>query len=360
MKKRLFVVFTVVIALAVAFSAVPAIAAEVPTGVNVTGGTTTPPIIKAKWEQDTTACLEDGDPLHETAGGQFLPPGTYNGTKAVQYWVIVTDDEGVGTVTTVEVDVYHPAGPPEMGSWKYQLIMTKVDKETIGIPAFEAAWEAGLVTWNAAVFADEDEALEDIADELDKCTADVYMIQEVLSYHQPAGDYKVVADACDTGNVWAHEGGTNLENLFTYVAVPGFEVDFNAVNYGNATVCVEKMIAGDTVFDLPVAAAPDPNPATVRNVGNTDIKLTVLQNDMNFGYSGNPPNIDWNVEFDARMGSDNLNKVLYDPEEEVTLPNKLPLCNTEELDFSIHIEKSSYGPHTGNMTLGCVEVPFGP
>ncbi|MGB2798952.1 MAG: hypothetical protein WBC82_03810, partial [Dehalococcoidia bacterium] len=130
--------------------------------------------------------------------------------------------------------------------------------------------------------------------------------------------------------------------------------------YGNATVCVEKMIAGDTVFDLPVAAAPDPNPATVRNIGNTDIKLTILQNDMGFGYSGNPPNIDWNVEFDARMGSDNLNKVLYDPEVEVTLPNKLPLCNTEELDFSIHIEKSGYGPHTGNMTLGCMEVPFGP
>jgi len=84
-----------------------------------------------------------------------------------------------------------------------------------------------------------------------------------------------------------------------------------------------------------------------------------LQNDMGFGYSGNPPNIDWNVEFDARMGSDDVNKVLYDPEEEVTLPNTLPLCNTEELDFSIHIEKSGHGSHSGTMIVGCVEVPFG-
>jgi len=120
------------------------------------------------------------------------------------------------------------------------------------------------------------------------------------------------------------------------------------------------MIAGDTVFDNPPAPAPDPNPATVRNVGNTDIALTVMQDDMGFGYSGPPEDKDWNVEFDCRMGNDNTNKVLYLPEETVQLPNTLPLCNTEELDFSIHIVKSVFGPHTGAMDLGCVEIPFSP
>jgi len=162
-------------ALALALSAVPALAQDVDTNVNVTGGTTTPPIIKCKWEQDTTLCLEDGDPTHETAGGQFLPPGVFAGNKTVEYWVVITDPEGVGTVSTVSVDVYHPAGPPECGSKKYQVILEKVDKATVGIPAFEAAWAAGLVTWNPAVFADADEAYADIMSELTKCTAEVYM-----------------------------------------------------------------------------------------------------------------------------------------------------------------------------------------
>jgi hypothetical protein len=359
MKRKAFMAIVLVMALAIALSTVPAMADDVDTGVNVTGGTTTPPIIKCKWEQDTTACLEDGDPTHATPGGQFLPPGTYNGTKMVQYGVVVTDPEGVGTVSQVSVDVYHPDGPPEFGSKKYQLPLDKVDKQTVGIPAFEAAWAAGLVTWNPAVFASAQEAYEDIAGELDKCTAEVYMTEEVLSYHQPCGNYTVMADACDTGNAWASEGGTDLENSFTYVCVPGFEIDFTSLNYGNATVCVEKLIAGDTVFDDPPAPAPDPNPATVRNIGNTDIKLNVHQDDMGFGFSGPPENPDWNVEYDARMGSNNTNKVYYDPYETVELPNKLPLCNTEELDFSIHIEKSSYGPHIGVMTIGCEAVPFG-
>jgi hypothetical protein len=358
MSRCVVITIGMLVAVALFLAVHPVLGEDVDTGVNVTSGATTPPTIKCKWEQDTTACLEDGDPNHDAPGAAFLPPGTFNGTKMVQYGVVVTDPEGVGTVSQVSVDVYHPEGPPENGSKKYQLPLDKVDKQTVGIPAFEAAWAAGLVTWNPAVFASAEEAYEDIADELDKCTAEVYMAQEVLSYHQPCGNYTVMADACDTGNAWASEGGTDLENSFMYVCVPGFEIDFTSLNYGNATVSVEKLIAGDTVFDEPSAPAPNPNPATVRNIGNTDIKLTVLQDDMGFGFSGLPESPNWNVEYDARMGSNDTNKVYYDPDETVTLPNKLPLCNTEELDFSIHIEKSSFGPHIGVMTIGCVAVTF--
>ena len=365
MKKVSMIALALVISLSLSLSAVSvAIAADVPTGVNVTGGTTTPPIIKAKWERDLTANLEDGDIGHAIPGSQFLPPGVYGGTKVVQYWVVVTDPEGVSTVETVTVDVFHPVGPPEYGVFKYQVILTHVPKFERGIPQFEKADAAGLVHYNVGYDYAE------VWNELDKCTAEVYMGSEVLSYHQPCGDYKVVADACDTGNAWAHENGTDLENYFTYVCVPAFEVDFNALDYGNVSVCSEKWIAGDTVFDAPLAPAPDPNPATVRNIGNTDIKLTVHQDDMGFGYSGTtgtayqglrPPRVgesSWNVVFDARMGSDPANGMYYDPSVTVELPNTLPLCNTEELDFSIHIVKSTFGPHTGTITLGCVEVAF--
>jgi hypothetical protein len=365
MKKCLAVFIALILSIGLA---VPVTAQTVTTGVDVTGGTTTPPIIKCKWEQDLTPSLEDGDPNHETSGAQFLPPLAFGATKVVQYWVVVTDPEGVSTVSQVSVDVYHPLGPPENGSKKYQVILTKVDKFTIGKPAYEAARDAGLVTYQSGY--DDFE----VTNELDKCTAEVYMGEEVLDYHQPAGGYHVVADACDNTNAWASQAvpPTSLENCFEYIAVPGMEIDFDAVNYGTVSVSSEKWIAGDTIFDSPVGAAPEPNPATVRNIGNTDIKITVDQNDMGFGFSGTTPTVyqgsapptaaqsNWNVVFDARLGSDPANAMYYDPNVEITLPNKLPLCNTEELDFSIHVKKSTAGNHTGTMTIGCTAVPFGP
>jgi hypothetical protein len=374
MKKIIVIVFALVLVMSLTLPAVaqpppptpiPGNSVDVSTGVNVSGGTTTPPIIKCKWEQDTTALLEDGDPTHDIAGSQFLPPGVYNGTKMVQYWVVVTDPEGVSTVSKVSVDVYHPDG-----SFKYQVILTKVDKFSVGLPAYLAAKAAGLVTYNTGYMPTgplmED---DDVWTELDKCTAEVYMGSEVMDYHQPCGLYRVNADAMDNGNAWASENNTDLQNFFKYICVPKFEVDFNALNYGNVSVCSEKWIAGDTVFDDPIAPAPNPNPATVRNIGNIPIKLTVMQTDMGFSHSGATPTAyqgstpppdgasNWNVVFDARMGSIVTNGMYYDPLVEVTLPNVLPLCNTDELDFSIHVVKSTAGPHSGTITLGCVPAP---
>lgn len=374
MKKVISVALALVLALALLLTAAPAMADPViPTEVDVTGGTTSPPIIKVKWEQDTTPSLEDGDPGHAIDGAQFLPPGVFGGTKIVQYWVIVTDPEGVATVAEVMVNVYHPAGPPENGSHKYKIVLTKVDKFGVGIPAYEAARGAGLVFYgyNPAIQADYTDV--EVMDELNKCTAEVYMAEEVLDYHQPAGDYTVMADACDQGNAYASEATprTDLVNTFTYVAVAGFEVDFNALNYGTVEVCKNKWIAGDVIWNTPLDAAPAPNPATVRNIGNTDIKITVHQDDMTFGHTGITPTAyqgtvppapgqsNWNVNFDARLGSDPANEMYYDPCVTVTLPNVLKLCNTDELDFSIHVIESIAGVHTGTTTLGCEEVAFG-
>ena len=365
MRKTFSIVIALLMTLGMVLSAAPVVADTVDTGVNVTEGTGTPPIIKCKWEQDLTMCLEEGDPDHETDGSQFLPPGVYKGTKAVQYWAVVTDLEGVNTIKTVDATVYHPEGLPECGSKKYQKIMTKVDKKTMGIPAYIAARDAGLVTYQTG-YGDYE-----VMFELDKCTADVYMVEEVLDYHQPAGDYRVDVDACDSYNKWASQGNTNLVNYFTYVAVPGFEVDFESVDYGDVVACSEKWIAGDTIFDAPGAYDPNPNPATVRNIGNTDIKITVHQNDMGFdhsdatgtAYEGSVPpagdESNWNVVFDARLGSDQVNGMYYDPWVTVTLPNTLPLCNTEELDFSIHVVKAGEGGRVGYMDLGCEIAPFG-
>ena len=377
MKKIIAIAFALVLVVALAVPTMaqpeptPGMDTSVQTGVNVTGGTTTPPIIKCKWEQDLTVNLEDGDPLHETPGSQFLPAGFYDGNKTVEYWVVVTDPEGVSTVDTVSVDVFHPMGPPENGSFKYQVILHKVDTDLVGIPAYLAAKGLDLTVYNTGYLPTGPELLDDdVWFELDKGTAEVYMGSEDLHYHQPCGDYRVVADAADEGNAWAHEAGTDLTNYFQYVCVPKFEIDFNGLSYGDVTVCNEKWIAGDTVFDAPVGPAPVPNPATIRNIGNTDLAINVKQTDMGFGFSGAVPTeyqgpiappegaSNWNVVFDARIGSLAADGMYYDPEVEVTLPNKLQLCNTDEFDFSIHIVKSTGGVHTGTMTIGCVQEPF--
>jgi hypothetical protein len=365
---RILIALTIVMALVLSLGVVSVMAngpngeKRVETEVTVQGGTTTPPIIKCKWEQDTTVDLEEGDPLHETAGAQFLPSLQYQVPTPVEYWVIVTDPEGVGTVSQVTVDVYHPstAPPPYTGTFKYQVILTKVDKPTVGIPAYEAARDAGLVTYQTG-YTDAE-----VTSELDKCTADVYMGEAELTYHQPAGLYDVYADACDTGNAWASTVGTDLYNQFEYLAGSGMEIDFEGVNYGAVEVCTNKWIAGDTVFDEPAdsGVAPDEGPATVRNLGNVEIQLMVAQDDMGLGYSGVPPPTPatWNVEYDIRLGSNVANEVVYwpyklsgdpdpDPIPMVLLPNKLTLCQTEELDFSIHVKKAMAIPYIGEMIL---------
>jgi len=356
-------------------TAVPAMAADVTTTVTINGGTSAPPLVKAKWEQDLTPSLEDGDPLHakyvpnSPTNSQFLPPLVKGGKKLVQYWAIVTDADGVNTISQVTVDVFHPAGPPRNGSFKYQLILQPVALETC-LPAYTAARSAKLVTYQQNTTPPINDA--DVLFELDKRTAACWMIQGELDYEQPAGDYKTVIDAFDNSNTWASQGTpkTNLENLFTYVGVAGIELDFNSFNYGSVTVSSEKWIAGDTIWNTPLAAAPAPNPATVRSIGNTLVKITLKNTDMGFGFNGVTPTTysgsappptgqsNWNVVFDARMGSNPANAMYYDPNITITLPNVLQLSSQDELDFSIHVLKAAAGSKSGTITIGAVIAPF--
>jgi len=284
-------------------------------------------VVKCKWEQDLSPCLEDGDCNHLTPGGQFLPPCEYQGKKTIQYWAVVTDEEDRGNVYTVYVDVYHPNG-----SFKYEVIMTKQPKEC-AIEAFQDAYEAGLIT-----FA-EGYTYEEVLDELNECLAQVWMGEADLDYHQMAGDYRVEAYAIDTNN----NRSAPLINTFLYVPCACCEFDFTTVNYGSVNVCTFKWIGGDNVFGTS-------DKPTVRNIGNVPCQIVVEQDDMGFGkdVSGN-----WNVEFGARLGWDGVS-VYYDPYEEVVLPDVLPNCNTQKLDFGIHVKKAGGGEqYTGKMWLGC-------
>ena len=300
-----------------------------------------PPIIKAKWEYVETDY--DDDPF--TDGLQVAPH--LGGNVLVEYYAVVTDPEGVGQVSAVYGDVWHPDG-----EYKYQFSLSRI---------YATDLQGAANEWNYAVDHHNDlieylnEALYDSAEiehELSQGLAYLYYGTAYLSYCQPAGDYCVGIQAHDSFGAWCEY----LTNEFLYIPTSGIEIDFDTINYGNVPQDTgysgnPKWIGGDTVWEDPL------NKATVRNIGNTPAALYVWQDDMGFGKTGGVSD----VKFDARLGPPNQaqdNHVVYWPEDMdddylgVRIPGTLGLCTMEKLDFSIHISKGfpnvDYG---GEMAL---------
>jgi hypothetical protein len=313
---------------------------------------------------------ETGDPAHLTTGTQILPPCAFNVNVPVEYWAVVTDPEGAADVAQVFVDVFHPLGLPLNGSFKYQLLLVKMDL-AVGIAAYNAANAAHLTVYNTGYSNAE------IQQEFSKGTdVSVWMATGVLYYEQPCGDYRAVFDAFDVENHWASLAtptATSLQNFFTYVCVACVDVDFTSFNYGSVNVNQDKWINGDIPFNPTPGAAPGAPPAgaTVRNIGNTLAWVTVKTSDMGFGFNGTvattysgtarpgPADSNWNVYFDARLGNAGTT-YYYDPNVTVQL-TLLPLClsTQDELDLSIHVIKSPATGRSGTLTIGANQAPFG-
>jgi hypothetical protein len=278
-------------------------------------------------------------------------------------------------------------GPPEDGSFKYELPLDPVDKGLIydgsgnvigyepgkGVDKFIKAYEANLVTIAAGFDYD------DIIYELEKCTAKIYMAVGELEYHQPCGNYRVVARAQDQHSNQA----VPLENCMTYVCMQAMRIDFTSISYGDVMLSNEKWITGDLVFETP-GPTPPVKP-TVHNIGNMPLKVKIKQDDMGFGFLGTSPTTyqgstpptygigkqsTWNVVFDARIGSNPADEMYFDPccvksgnltactAVVVTLPTVLMPCTPQEMDFSIHAKKGDLGGFSGKMILECVEEPW--
>jgi len=369
MKKTLFTALALVMALST--FAQPVLAATGPTtSVTVATGGGMNPIVKCKFEweldnnitvpPDTTPIaaansMESGDKAHAVPGSQFNPPMIKSSVKMLQYFAVVTDEEEGGNVAQVFVDVYHPAGVPAPYStssdprgplFKYEIPFDMVGHDAAARDKVNAAYNAGLIKFGPAY------NITDVIFEMTKGTADLWMGQKEIDYEQPAGNYTVNCYAID------HNSNTSalLQNTFLYVPLAGVEVDFNAINYGSVNLGVHKMIAGDTIWNTPLAAAPSPNLATVRNIGNTWAHVKITESDLGLGKDGLGR---WNVQFDARMGSDDANKVLFDPFVATTLPNVLALSSQDELDLSIKVIKGFSGQsYSGTITIGAVAESF--
>jgi hypothetical protein len=354
-KKILALTLTVLLVLAVL---APTAALAETTQVNVATGGGEIPVVKCKWEQQPIAIepsMEDGDPTHLTPGFQMYPPLQACTTKTICYYTVVTDVEDMGNVAQAFADVYHPDGSPEpygpsvvggileLPYFKYEIPFTKVGHSAAEIAIVQAAYDAGLITFNEGAGYD----LAEVMFELDKGTADLWMGCAEIDYEQPAGDYDVYVFAVDSNNNFSDP----LYNQFLYIPTCGIEVDFIGIDWGSTNLGIEKMIPGDTIWDQ----VPGINKATVRNIGNVWAHVTVEFDDM--GFSKDINNM-WNVQFDARMGSDNAYYVGdIMPYVETTLPNALALSTKDELDLSIKILKGT-GEHSGTITIGCEMEPF--
>jgi len=373
MKKLISLAVALILLLSLA---IPVAAAGITTEVQVQS-TGNPPVIKCKWEQEPILDLESGDIPHALyqpsapSNTQVNPPMVKGAKKPIDYFVVVTDPEEGGAVAQVFADVFHPikspppystSADPRGSFFKYEIpfspmvqflpggIISDTDKNN-EIALVNAAYNAHLIYFASPY------TLTDVVTQLSKGQAVLWKGTALIDYEQPAGDYTVKDYAID------HTNATSLAlvNTFTYVAIAGVEVDFNKIAYGSVAVDVEKLIAGDTVWDAnpnPVVVGEgQPNQATVRNIGNTWAHVTIKQDDMGFGQDMNGL---WNVAFDARMGNSDSFRVYYNPNETKVLPNFLKLSTQDELDLSIKVHKPVAGKtlYSGAVTIGAVIEPF--
>jgi hypothetical protein len=323
------------------------------------GGDPSAPIIKCKWEYDMDVVITDYD--------ECDPPACFyhdavpcidhlqvrpiiGSTVTVGYYAVVTsplginpDPNSLGYVYTY-ADVWHPDG-----QFKYQIELTPVGWN---VETHEYNKAAALYEWSHVYSSHSDLIMpnepwvltlppgtiwtDDVYDELNEELALLYFVTAEISYCQPGGHYFVGATAFDKlGNQAAY-----LYNNYWYIPTSAVEIDFSSVDYSPVHVGTHKVVGGD--IDMTT-----PNKPTVRNIGNTPVQLSIEQDDMMFGQTGD----EWNVHYDARMNA-NGEYVYYDPWQTVQIPGTLPMCTQEKLDFSILVDKAVSGyTYTGWMKI---------
>jgi len=173
-----------------------------------------------------------------------------------------------------------------------------------------------------------------------------------------SGGPEPIPDICvaDVNN----DGGINIADLTYLVAylfgggpapledcciVEVGEIDFDIIDYGMAVENVRKWVLGD--LDMGTSFWP-----TIRNSGSSPIEVHIWQDDMGFGMTGGQ----WNVDFSARLGAVGT-IVIYDPFEEIILPDLIMSGEIEKLDIGILIFKGVPGfTYFGEMTLRLVQT----
>jgi hypothetical protein len=324
MKKTIAVAISLLLALSIMVS--PVMAQEPPpvdvdTQAEVAGGSVAP-VIKAKWE------LPDDDPV-EPGLQKILPPGTWDpatgtqtlGTCPLVVWAVVTDEEGVADILTVQNEVIDSEG-----TQKWQAVMIEVTDPVVIEAAKVAAVESGQISQAMA---------DDIDMELLKGEALIYCYEGQLDTHQPAGIYTAEVYATDKGG----QTSVKVQNNFEVYSTLAFAIDFDLVNWGPIKPLTKDTVSGNEVME-PMLNPPgeNPNPPTIKNLGNDPLSLKLHFDPMVGVVQGKEITV-----FDACfMG------VMIDPIPACTWvdwvndvdpavsPVKLERCHHTQIDFSVH------------------------
>jgi hypothetical protein len=364
---RILIAILLTVIMAVA-TALPALADSVSTGVTVTSGSGTAPVVKALWAHDggNDVTSETADPSHATPGVQILPTQGYQASHDITFAAIVTDANGVSNLTHVFADIYNPDG-----SLKFEVELTRHMTDDASVTLFDAAYNAGMVTVNStAVDPGNGQPINkaDIDEELNQSLAKKFWGTYHFDNCQLTGTYGITINAFNTQTLVGSFSGS-----FLWAPLTAAEFDFNAVNYGNVTMNVHKQIGGNWIMESPVATAPNPNPATIRNIGNTYLRMTVKEDDMGLGTTVGSANL-WNVIYDFRLGDGDIapsntnGYVNYVPAvvkggnltgaASVSSLQILNLCAVSKVDFSIDVIKdlTPGSPKIGNMIIGAAQA----
>ncbi|MBT4277500.1 hypothetical protein HOD96_02010 [Candidatus Falkowbacteria bacterium] len=384
MKKTLY---SIVILSMLMWTVSPAVLAEtVGTGLIRGEGGGEAPIIKAKWEMKGPSFngpdyvgYGGGEGVDDStaAGAQFTPPGVWDDEMHYTVCAIVTDPNGAADIDGVYADIYYPEGiafhPESPEPWA-----DVVGGGTTSTPDYGDSGCGDFIEENTLIKLDKMEGWDLFCDhikngnnnlptiyspydydeicaetgELMKEEAYVYCDDKTLTWEDPAGDYRVELFALDQAGNFSYDDVPNI-NHFEYLPMIGFEVDFDRVEYGQVMLNTHKIISGDLTWD---GVGNGDSPASVRNIGNTRLYMWVEQDDMGLGQTSG----EWNVEYDARIGNEELDWAIYDPEVNTRLEDILDLSEMEEMDFSILITKfPAIDPeYYGDMVLSATQANF--
>lgn len=271
------------------------------------------------------------DDSHE-AGAQILPSGQYKTDKTFAVCALVADAQTKNISVTARIAYpkdfnFKIDGKERLGGQlKNNIILFKMDQaETDELFCKEIRnGNNNLPKWNKDETFGYTYDYEQICGQeglLAMNNAKIYCGDTALAYNDPAGLYEITYNASD-------ELGKTKEfkDYMKYLELTMFENDFSDVQYGPTDLNEWKTLKGDVIWGS--ANAP-----TVRNIGNTRLKIKIKQNDFGFGKSG----IIWNLLYQARVGKDAPFSE-YLPEQIVILKNSLDLGEMTNIDFSVLVK----------------------
>jgi len=179
-----------------------------------------------------------------------------------------------------------------------------------------------------------------------KDSVGVYCCDRTLSYDDAAGNYNAIVI---TQNL-AGAAADSLNSTFNYIAQAGIEVNFSKVGYGEVKPNMESAAVDYQNSNLQKLSS-----ATVRNIGNIPVKISILQDDMGVGKTDGS----WNISYKAKINNNDW--FTYQPYETVVLAQTLDLGQSGNIDFAVQVNQfppyQNAVNYQGQMKIETVPAP---